>query len=425
MKPNFRKAAAFFAVFSIAASTMLYYPEGTLHMHLTASAAENTIVSSESLSISSAEAACDFDLPDSDELFAGYVEKMFYGGSGASTFSIGNRTAGSQLTGDAKIIYDAIVPVIKEIASGERTSTIIRIGIDVNSDLADVTPEDEFTGSIADLGAGAAKEVLLALLADYPYEMYWFDKTVNIEIGGYNYSDKRIAQCYFKLPVVSDYAKNYDSSEGAANFTTDSSLTSAASEAVTNAQKIVADSKGLLDHEKLEAYKDAICDAVEYNDEAAADETTPYGNPWQLIWVFDGDAATNVVCEGYSKAFQYLCDMTGFSNDISCYTVSGDIGGGHMWNIVAMEDGKNYHVDITNTDGNGIGNDGSLFLAGTTTGSVADGYTFNAGTSREITYTYDETDNVWGEDILTLAESNYEWNSPAHTHTRGTVPIYW
>lgn len=425
MKQNFRKAAAFFAVFSIAASAMLYYPEDTFHMHLMASATvEDYTVSAGELNISTAEAACDFDIPDNDELFAGYVEKMFYERSDVSTFSIGNRTAGSQLTGDARIIYDALATVIPKIASGERTSTVIRIGIDAMGDLADVTPDDAFTGTFDDLFNGAAKEVLLALLADYPYEMYWFDKTVNIEIGGYNYSDKRIAQCYFKLPVVPAYAKDYDSSEDAGNFTTDASLTSAASTAVTNAKKIVADNAELLDHEKLEAYKDAICDAVEYNDEAAADETIPYGNPFQLIWVFDGDAATSVVCEGYSKAFQYLCDMTEFSNAISCYTVSGYIGEGHMWNIVTMEDGKNYHVDITNCDGNTVGNDGSLFLAGTTTGSVADGYTFNAGTSREITYTYDETDNVWGEDILTLAESDYEWNSPAHTHTRGAVPIY-
>ena len=34
----------------------------------------------------------------------------------------------------------------------------------------------------------------------------------------------------------------------------------------------------------------------------------PYGDPWQLIYVFDDDPDTNVVCEGYAKAFKYEAD---------------------------------------------------------------------------------------------------------------------
>ena len=63
------------------------------------------------------------DLPDSDELFAGYVEQVFYGG--ASTFGT---AAGRRLTGDSKKIYDAIVPILKQIASGQRSNTVITIG---------------------------------------------------------------------------------------------------------------------------------------------------------------------------------------------------------------------------------------------------------------------------------------------------------
>ena len=50
----------------------------------------------------------------------------------------------------------------------------------------------------------------------------------------------------------------------------------------------------------------------------------------ELIWVFDGDSSTNVVCEGYAKAFQYLCDLSGAytfwsdSNDIVIYTYYED-----------------------------------------------------------------------------------------------------
>ena len=94
---------------------------------------------------------------------------------------------------------------------------------------------------------------------------------------------------------------------------------------------------------------------------------------------------TKVVCEGYSKAFQYLCDLSGFDG---CYTVSGMMRGGtgagpHMWNIVTLE-GKNYLVDVTNCDGNSIGAPDKLFLAGAS-GSVETGYTCCG-----VTYTYDK-----------------------------------
>lgn len=69
-----------------------------------------------------------------------------------------------------------------------------------------------------------------------------------------------------------------------------------------------------------------------------------------------------MVCEGYSKAFQYLCDLS----DITCYTVTGMMNGGtgegpHMWNIVA-NNGKYYMADITNSDEGTVGEDGGLFL---------------------------------------------------------------
>ena len=56
------------------------------------------------------------------------------------------------------------------------------------------------------------------------------------------------------------------------------------------------------------------------------------------------------VCEGYSKAFQYLCDLSSFKDKVECHSVSGVTSGPHMWNVVAMEDGYNYLVDVTNCD---------------------------------------------------------------------------
>ena len=124
--------------------------------------------------------------------------------------------------------------------------------------------------------------------------------------------------------------------------------------------------------EKLAAYKNKICELVSYNDAAADSMSTANGiNPWQMIYVFDGSSSTKVVCEGYSKAFQYLCDLSSFSGDVECHTMGGTMSGGtgaggHMWNVVTMDDGKNYLVDVTNCNTGTIGSPDKLFLAHTT-----------------------------------------------------------
>ena len=46
------------------------------------------------------------------------------------------------------------------------------------------------------------------------------------------------------------------------------------------AQQIVSDNASKSDYEKLKAYKDTICNLTAYNDEAADNISTPYGNPW-------------------------------------------------------------------------------------------------------------------------------------------------
>ena len=72
-------------------------------------------------------------------------------------------------------------------------------------------------------------------------------------------------------------------------------------------------------------------------------------DPWQLVWVFDDDPDTKVVCEGYAKAFKYLVDQASFDDSsLECYCVTGTMSGGaHMWNIVHRNSG-NRLVDVTN-----------------------------------------------------------------------------
>lgn len=72
-------------------------------------------------------------------------------------------------------------------------------------------------------------------------------------------------------------------------------------------------------------------------DETAEYRLMPYGA------LVDGKA----VCEGYAKAFAYLCDRVGIENLI----VTGKTDANHMWNMVKI-DGEWYHIDVTQDDPN-------------------------------------------------------------------------
>lgn len=123
-----------------------------------------------------------------------------------------------------------------------------------------------------------------------------------------------------------------------------------AKEALSNAKEIVEKYQEKSDYEKVFGYAEEICALTDYNYAAVEDDSDyareNYG-PWNMVYVFDRDTSTNVVCAGYARAFQYLCSLGG----IECHYVTGTVsdGGGHAWNIVVI-DGENYFVDLTACD---------------------------------------------------------------------------
>ena len=334
-----------------------------------------------------------------DELFAGYVESVFYSQDQGVLYSTGDESAGSKLTGDEKKVYDALVPIIKKIASGERASTIINIS--PYSAEAPVT----FTGSFDDLDVHL---VTKALTSDHPYEMYWAS-------GGWSYSWSPSSGTLQNFTLRIQVAANY---RGGDEFTTNTTKTAATVTAANNAKAIANKYAGKSDYDKICGFRDEICALVCYDYDAAENDTSSINNsPWQLINVFDKDPDTNIVCAGYAKAFQYLCDLSG----LTCYYVTGYTNGYHAWNIVTLE-GKNYLVDLTNTDDCEMpgyvmfGFDGCVFLAGSSNGSASAGYTFTNSYGSDLTYQYDaEMFDLWGTGILTLSSASY---SPcSHTYT--------
>lgn len=327
------------------------------------------------------------ELPDNDALFAGYVDMLF--GRPDALGLQKNGYIGDTLTGFAKDMFDYLSVEFEKVAAGKRSSTIFELPSDIVP--ADFSfDNEEYWNDIL--------RTFDTLLFDCPYHQFWFDKTRGAK---FEYNGTLV----WKLYVAKEYAKG--------DFETDATKIQSAQIAVTNAKKVVRKYAQKSNYGKLIGYKEYICDATDYNDEAMADPATPYGNPWQVIWVFDGDPSTKVVCEGYSKSLQYLCDLSTFDGDVRCYTVEGYAGDsnpdtweGHMWNIVTMEDGVNYHADLTFCD-TGTEND---FLVGTS-GVAADG-SFNV---REIDYyQYDEdTLNAFPAKVLKLSKKDYDPNKPA------------
>lgn len=375
---------------------------------------------------------------NNDELFAAYVEKTLYPDRTVSVFGI---SAGERLSGAERKLYDYLKSQITAVANGENGSSVFRLDAEevkkwglkttwTNTELGvEYIADEKDIASLfwkqIDVGA-----VQSALLADCPYEMYWFDKTAGLAWGNSiscsRYSDtEQIASVTIKgLTFVFAVSEGYrsDSYDKTAP-TLNTQKTGAASVAKTNAQAIVDRYSSRSDYEKLVAYRDEICSLVSYNDDAA-DGLLSYGDPWQLIYVFDGNSQTNVVCEGYSKAFQYLCDLSSFEGSILCYTVTGKLdGGAHMWNVVAMDDGGNYLVDVTNSEVGMIGDDGSLFLAGAV-GSVASGYTVYPNGEKTV-YVYGEDSlSLWDSDVLALRSQSYTLTDSPITVTLPNTFIY-
>lgn len=357
----------------------------------------------------------DFDFPDNDELFAGYVEKAFYP---EMAFATWGRSARDQLSDNDKYMYDWLKSNIVSIANGVEASSRFYAESSLIGTWTNITKSftsDHINQFFAQFDH---QNIMEALLQDCPYELYWFDKASGYRLGA-SRTGNNITRVMAIMSVSVGYrADNYDEDYP------EVSVGTTVATAISNAQSVVNKYAALGDYEKLSAYRDEICSLTDYNYDILEVADPDYGDPWQLIHVFDGDASTKVVCEGYSKAFKYLCDKSTFASpNISCYSVVGTSnGGGHMWNIVTLADGKNYMADITNSDSGAIGQNGGLFLSGMS-GSVSAGYTKSF--YKTMTYLYsDDTKLLWGTDsesILNLSETDFNPYFPTITVSVGEL----
>lgn len=341
-----------------------------------------------------------------------------------SLFKVDNASA--YLNTLDKKLYDYVSSEFDKIIAGEKSSAKITISDDeliswgvktrfTNEDFgtSNIVLDDVTSTFCAQF---SLRKIFDALLIDNPFTLCWFDKEEGYvtAISGTENSANTVVyvkNLVFMFSVIKSYQpSSYNEDDPTINLT----AINTAKSSLIKANEIVEEAKDFNDYKKLEYYKQKICELVVY-DESVLDPSYSggYSNVWQMVNVFDGNTSTNVVCEGYSKAFKYLCDKTNFDDDkIKCYTVTGDLisqnqGGGHMWNIVTYSDGKNYLVDVTNSDGNGFGKNGGLFMKGYDSGNLTNGYVFLGAT-----YRYDSNGRLFnlfgtGEDsVLKLSSTD-------------------
>ena len=364
------------------------------------------------------------------ELLEGYL----YAISGIRHGSPVHRVPPRPLTVELKVVEGALKGKIKEVAAGNLASTQFSFANTWTKTKAEwgITGEVISGGALTQQASEAIKAklgldaLMQKQLLEMPYELYWYNKTKGVSMGyrvrisGENVT---VYELTISMNVSQDYAQFIDATSYN-SFEADTAKTRAAATAAENALNVVAANTGKNDYEKLVSYREYIKGAVSYNT-GAAGGGYPYGDPWQLIYVFDGDSDTNVVCEGYAKAFQYLCDLT-FQNQEgrpSSSLVSGKMDGGdHMWNVVAIG-GRNYLVDVTNCDTGSIGAPDQLFLCGAAENETSKKYTVALG--KTIVYEYDEkTVESYAPEHLKLSPAAYDPNAVSAPSVSGQVRSY-
>ena len=406
-----------------------------------AAAADPSVVIEEELSLEE-KAGIDGAADNSGELFEKLAEIEFYGSvleeekgdSAGEAINFASAdpdfAAVNYLSGINLELYNANVTELKKISSGSRESAVIEITdaslgkeemtataeelgvpiLTVKDGTTVITDEAKkaLTAKYSDRYAYSAQTLLNAFLADLPYDLYWFNKASGQggmklqRMGSYKATKSQLtltnARYVFSYTVSTEYARNGET------YVVDQTDRQVLDKAVANAKAIVDKCASYKDFSKLDQYRKEICNLVYYQ----MPLDTAYGNAWQLIWVFDGDPSTNVVCEGYAKAFSYLAQLSRFtSSRVEVKTVSGYISkdktasSRHMWNVVRMDDGLNYLVDVTGCDSAG---DDRYFMKGAK-GSVADGYTCSG---RPYYYLASSVSAYGGGEELVLSPNCYK-----------------
>ena len=351
---------------------------------------------------------------ENSELFNQYIEKLMNEeGSGAGPLRAPAH-ADSSLSGNDALFYPYLKSFVKQVAAGSVTYTKLYLSPEDLGFKTEYTASDFGVSAFYENGAWNSTfknkyeeklgcdigKLVAVLIAELPSEFYWI-KGYGFSTPEYTASWNSTDGAYTTLKVTGQFEFRFSVRRGyrlseSSDYEINPADVNRAKTAAQNARSIVQQYASYSDVDKLRAYRDKICSLVEYDYAALAitDYDARNADTYQMVYVFDNDPNTNVVCAGYAKAFQYLCNLSTFQNDISVIYVTGDMypeggeGGPHAWNVVRLSDQINYLVDVTNVDAGSYGTN-TLFLVTPAYGSVNGGYTIDTG-SKTILYVYDE-----------------------------------
>lgn len=189
--------------------------------------------------------------------------------------------------------------------------------------------ENSTDASDLNLTKEAAMSVMERFRADNP-QYFWVSNRTSVS---YDPSTGIVSRC---ILFYSDGTVTDDLSTTVANRNTIKARRSeveAAVKAIVGKINPAAD-----DYTKEKQIHDYLVDTMKY-DSAAANEPMVGNNLKNAFNVYGALIEKKGVCEGYSKAFQYLCYEVGINaNQV--------IGVGHMWNVVKIG-GDWYQIDVT------------------------------------------------------------------------------
>lgn len=225
----------------------------------------------------------------------------------------------NQLNSNAKSIYTQVINNYNALKSGTGTITFNENEPGVDKDF---------------------QKAWDALMVDNPNIFFIDTSHITLETKS---SKKRWGQTNYTYTIMPKQGEKYYIN----TWNSEEELEKSINEINEKANNILGGAKGSR-YDKVKYIHDYLVDNAEYDQTSDANNGNIYG---MLI-------NRQAVCEGYSKAFQYLLNLLDIPNII----VYGDgINSNnekefHSWNYVQMDDGKWYAVDVTWDDPIIIGN---------------------------------------------------------------------
>ena len=282
------------------------------------------------------------------------------------------------LSAEEKKVYNLLKTRIFAFDVSAKNATCVERNIERSFYASEMVDVSDYQMTLTQM-----ERIYFALEADYPM-MFWLDDAI-----AYNRTGMFVTKWY--IMVEPDYAQYSVRRETAQSI--EKGIVPFLEE-IDNAKVNGAD------HMELELLiHDMIIEEVDYAyDSRNEPETAAFAH--SIVGVFDDKSSTDVVCEGYAKAFHLLATYAGLE---SIYAVgmsgTGFNMGGHAWNLVKVN-GNWYNIDLTWNDTNSTAYDGYRYDYFNLTTSI-----FNQ--NKEHDYRSDIFPGMYGVPTATATKEEY------------------